>query len=75
MTLSGRVERRPVAPGSKSERLAVVLVTQEGAVYVLRRLGGNPFKDPQMEALVGKAISGEGNLTGNTFILERWREA
>ena len=74
MTLEGTVVRKPFAVGSKSEREAVVLVTADGREYVLRRLGGNPFHDAELEALVGKRIACEGQLHGYTFIFERWRE-
>ncbi len=73
MTLRGRVLKKPFAVGSKSEREAVVLSTEQGE-YVLRRLGGSAFQDPELEALVGKSIRGEGTLHGYTFILTGWKE-
>ena len=73
MRMRGRVLKKPFAVGSKSEREAVVFSTGQGE-YVLRRLGGNAFQDPELEALVGKCIRGEGTLHGYTFILERWEE-
>jgi hypothetical protein len=74
MRLEGTVVRKPFAVGSKSEREAVMLVTAEGREYVLRRLGGNPFHDEELEALVGKRIACEGMLHGYTFIFEKWWE-
>jgi len=72
--LRGTVTRKPFAVGSKSEREAVVLVTPERE-YVLRRLGGNQFSDPELDALVGKSIACEGELHGYTFIFTRcWEE-
>lgn len=68
---SGQVTRQRVSPGSKSEREAVELVTDAGT-YVLRRPGGNPFRDPELEALVGKRITGTGELRGHVLFLERW---
>ena len=50
MEYSGRVTRKPVAGGSKSARQAVVLATDAGD-YILRRLGGNPFQDPELDRL------------------------
>ena len=44
----GKVTKRPFGKGSKSEHDAVYLETGEKA-YVLRRQGGNPFRDPQLE--------------------------
>ncbi|MGZ3458137.1 MAG: hypothetical protein ACXU86_06470 [Archangium sp.] len=74
MVLRGQVLKKPFAPGSKSERETVVLSTGQGE-YVLRRLGGSAFQDPELEALVGKRIRGEGTLHGYTFILASWEEA
>lgn len=73
MKLNGRVTRKLFAAGSKSEREAVILTTDEGE-YVLRRKGGNPFFDRELENLVGKRISCEGELTGYTFLMTEWTE-
>ena len=74
MTFSGRVERRRVGRGSKSEHEAVVLVT-EGGVYVLRRRGGHAFEDPTLDALAGKVLEFEGELLDNTLHVTSWRDA
>lgn len=67
MQKSGLVEKRVVARGSKSERLAVVLITPDGE-YILRRPQGNPFVDPVLETYVGRHVSCEGTLlAGSTF--------
>ena len=71
---AGRVTRRLVAPGSKSEREAVVLDTG-GDQYVLRRKGGNPFSDPQLDELVGKNVRAIGEVHGPDFIMSEWAEA
>jgi hypothetical protein len=73
MKLKGHVTRKLFAAGSKSEREAVILVTH-GGEYVLRRKGGNPFFDEELENLVGKRISCEGDLAGYTFLMDRWTE-
>jgi hypothetical protein len=73
MQLSGRVIKKPFAAGSKSEREAIILVTEAGE-YVLRRTGGNPFFDAELENLVGKQIRCDGNLTGYTFLMDNWTE-
>jgi hypothetical protein len=67
------VVRRLVAAGSKSEREAVVLQTDQGD-YILRRTGGNPFADPELDALVGKRISAEGRELGQTLVIDSWDE-
>ena len=73
--LSGEVVKKRVAPGSKSEHDAVVLMAADGAEYLLRRLGGNAFSDPDLDALVGKRIRGAGNIVaGATFIMKEWSE-
>lgn len=71
--ISGKVLRRTVAGGSKSEHKAVVLRTKDGAELLLRRLGGNAFADPQLDDLVGTSIIGEGQVAGGTFILKSWK--
>lgn len=70
---SGRVIRKRVSPGSKSDRQAVVLVSDKGE-FVLRRKGGHPFTDDILDQLVGKQIDGEGHLHGYTFIMSNWKE-
>ncbi len=67
--------KKPFGAGSKSEREAVYLVTGSGEEYVLRRQGGNPFQDPELDKLVGKTIVAEGKVTGYTLIMSSWREA
>jgi len=73
MELIGEVRKKQVAAGSKSERQAVVLRTQD-AEYVLRIIGGNAFHDERLEALVGKRIRVEGELHGTTFLMRRWSD-
>jgi hypothetical protein len=69
--LSGEVVKKAFGTGSKSEREAVMLETVEGS-FVLRRQGGNPFHDAELEKLVGKRIEATGTLTGYTFLLSRY---
>ena len=71
--LIGAVIRKAVAKGSKSEHEAVVLRTPEGGEYLLRRAGGNAFRDPELDRLVGSSIAADGLVTGQTFIMKRWR--
>jgi hypothetical protein len=71
--IRGRVVSQLFGAGTKSERRAVMLVTGGGAEYILRRAGGNAFRDPKLEALVGREIEAEGTLRGYTFILEKYR--
>jgi hypothetical protein len=63
----GRVVRKLVGKGSKSEREAVVLRTETGD-HILRRLGGNAFRDPELEKLVGKDVVCEGDVEDGTLL-------
>jgi hypothetical protein len=74
MELSGLVIKEVVGKGSKSEHDAVLLETKDGK-YTLRRRGGNPFRDPELDQLVGKRIRANGVLTGYTFVMSDWAEA
>jgi hypothetical protein len=74
MLLNGQVVRKWVGAGSKSERVAIVLVMPD-AEYVLRRVGGNAFTDPMLDALVGTTIRATGTLHGNTFLMDSWEAA
>jgi hypothetical protein len=58
---TGKVTSGPFGTGSKSEHRAVYLETDQGR-FVLRREEGNPFHDPELEALVGKTVRCEGEL-------------
>ena len=69
----GIVTHAVVSPGSKSERQAVVLDTDDQR-YVLRRRGGNPFKDAVLDSLVGKRLRAVGDVHGSSFILHDWSE-
>lgn len=71
MVLEGRVERTLVNRGSKSDHDAAVLTTSDGS-YTLRRQGGHPFSDPEIDALVGQRIRGEGVMSAGQFIMSRW---
>jgi hypothetical protein len=69
----GDVVRKAVAAGSKSERSAVVLRTDNGD-FVLRIVGGNAFADQRLDALVGTRIRAEGELNGTTLLMRSWSE-
>jgi hypothetical protein len=73
MELRGKVVKESFGQGTKSERLAVQLVTPAGK-YVLRRSGANAFKDPALEELVGKTIVASGVIQDYVFIISEWKE-
>jgi hypothetical protein len=70
--ITGTVARARLAPGSKSDRVGVVLRTARGDEYILRRAGGNAFRDETLEKLVGATVTGTGLLTDQTFIMKDW---
>lgn len=70
---AGSVIRRRISPGSKSDRVAILLKTEDQEL-ILRRQDGNPFKDDVLEELVGKRISAHGVLSGSTLIMKGWKE-
>jgi hypothetical protein len=69
--LSGDVIRKTLGKGSKSEHEAVYLLSERGE-YVLRRQGGNPFHDPELDSFVGKRISCEGSIKDYVFLMTQW---
>jgi hypothetical protein len=69
--MRGRVVRRRIGRGSKSEHLAVVLVSAEGE-WILRRRGGNAFRDPALDALVEREWEFTGERVDTTFIVDSW---
>lgn len=73
--ITGTVLWAPVATGSKSDRIAVVMRTETGKQYILRRAGGNAFRDQALETFVGKTVTGTGLVTGQTFVMDKWKVA
>lgn len=67
----GRVVRRLIGQGSRSEHDAVMLEVGEEAL-VLRRRDGNAFSDPVLDGLVGKRIRATGDHSGYTLIMREW---
>jgi len=71
--LQGKVVLKKIAAGSKSEHDAVFLETDDQS-YQLRRLGGNPFDDPTLKAMVGKTVKAKGLLNDQLFIAHELNE-
>lgn len=42
--------------------------------FVLRLAGGPAFADPRLDALVGKRIRAEGDVSAGTLIVHAWDE-
>lgn len=72
MELTGTVVKHPFAPASKSAHEAVWLVTDQGE-FKLEREAGNPFHDPELDALVGRRITCVGSVIGYVFRIRGWR--
>ena len=72
MRFQGKVIRQQWAKGSKSDHEAVVLLTADGPLK-LRRAGGNPFADPELEQLVGQEIEGEGEVHQGQLLMTSWQ--
>jgi hypothetical protein len=69
----GKVTKRLFGKGSKSESEAIFLETEEGR-YVLRREGGNPFHDPELQKIVGKTIRCTGFARDYVLKISEWSE-
>ena len=72
MKLRGRVTRRVLYKGTKSEHEGLVLLAPEGE-FKIRRRGGNPFEDETLASLEGKEIEGEGVVRKGQFLMSGWR--
>jgi len=70
--LTGKVMLKKFGEGSKSEHDAVCLVTDKGT-FVLRRMGGNPFYDEKLHALVGKEITLLGRIKEPYFMIKEFQ--
>lgn len=70
----GKVTKKLFGKGSKSEHEAIYLETGKKQ-YVLRRQGGNPFYDPDLQELVGKTILCKGFAEDYVLTISEWKEA
>jgi hypothetical protein len=71
MKVRGRVTKKLLYAGTKSEHEGLVLVTAEGE-FKLQRKGGNPFWDETLADLEGKEIEAEGTLRETRFNMSQW---
>ena len=71
MKLKGKVTKKVLYSGTKSEHEAITLTTTQGE-FKLRRKGENAFMDETLVGLTGKEIEGDGVLRGNQFIMDKW---
>ena len=68
--LQGRVTRGEYGKGSKSEREAIFIDTDDGR-YLLRRKGASAFADEELKGYVGHAVACDGFLVGTTLLAEK----
>ena len=71
MEFRGKVVKRPYGAGTKSAHDAVLLDTPDGT-HRVRRAGGNPFADPELDRLVGQDVVRRGTLHQGTVIVQSW---
>jgi hypothetical protein len=71
LKLRGRVVKKRLYAGSKSEHEGLILVAPEGE-FKLQRRGGNPFWDETLAQLEGREIEAEGTLKETRFIASGW---
>jgi len=67
--LIGKVERGPFGVGSKSEREAVWIETEDERL-VLRRKGGPTYGDRELDRYVGKRVKCDGFVVGYLLLAE-----
>ena len=72
-TVRGTVTRRGYAAGSKSEHPGLLLTTTDGRTLLLRRRGGHPYADPELDLLDGAAIEATGIVHRDVFLVEGYR--
>jgi hypothetical protein len=65
---TGLVVKKTFGAGSKSQHEGIFLETEAGESYKLKRMGGNPFNDPELNKLVGKTIAVSGIADQNLLI-------
>ena len=62
--IRGQAHLETVRRGTGSEHTGVVLETSKGERWILVRIGGNPFEDPEARKLSGRMIEVEGYRVG-----------
>jgi hypothetical protein len=70
--LRGRVACERLSAGSKSDRVGTLLALPDGRRIPLRRAGGNPFRDPELEALEGQVLIVEGEDRTSYFLVRHY---
>jgi len=73
MKIEGDVFKRTVGKKSKTEYDTICIKVGK-EIYVLRQPGQSPFKNPELEKLIGKKIRAEGELVKDIFFVSKWEE-
>jgi hypothetical protein len=73
--VKGTVVRKTFGAGSKSEHEGIFLETAAGESFKLKRMGGNPFNDPELTKLLGKEVTACGVANQNLFIAKTIKAA
>ncbi|MFM9911367.1 MAG: hypothetical protein ACKVOW_18655 [Chitinophagaceae bacterium] len=71
MKVEGEIYKKTVGKKSKTEYDALFIKTGRIS-YVLRQPGQSPFKNPELEKLIGKKIKAEGELVKDIFFITKW---
>jgi hypothetical protein len=71
VTIVGKVVRKRINLGSKSERRAIVLVGAERD-FVLRRRGATSYSDDELESLIGKKVRATGIVSAGQLIMSAY---
>jgi hypothetical protein len=51
------------------------MLETDGGTYRLRRVGGNPFSDPELDQLVGQDITVQGAIHQGMVLMSSWEPA
>ena len=71
MKIEGEVYTKRVGKKSKTDYDAICIKTSRRH-YVLRQPGQGPFKNPELEQLIGKKIKAEGESINDIFFVINW---
>lgn len=76
--IAGRLSRDEVSSGSKSERAALVVESDDGRVLVVRRRGSPAFGDDEtsagsdLSAMEGHRVRLVGTVVASTLMADAW---
>jgi hypothetical protein len=72
LTLEGDVRRETVAAGTKSQRIALVLVTGDRRLRLRRRGAPAYGDDPALAGLEGHRVAVTGTALASVFLADSW---